>query len=242
MQTEESSIAQRKGRWRWSNECGNAPDTAWPGQHCWKRINAICWSGHLWGELMPDNSEPDWLPPLIRLEDYSGSWDDFFSAVYQIFMEDFVQRKPIFEGRMLGLKRHPEVQPLFGTWSLKAAWRKSELQIFSGWKGFAGQLLSLSILVMVSLRFDEISAEGMKQEFCFGWKSLTIWSSWQIGAVTSCLGQHIASIESTKGENSKKSTRNTGKIREFRRSKKTKGAAIDYCDAFVTPSTAWWMS
>lgn len=58
---------------------------------------------------MPDNSEPDWLPPLIRLEDYSGSWDDFFSAVYQIFMEDFVQRKPIFEGRTLGLKRHPEV-------------------------------------------------------------------------------------------------------------------------------------
>ena len=56
---------------------------------------------------MPENSEPEWLPPLIRFADYSGSWNDFYENDYQLFKEDFVNNKPVFEGRRLRLKRHP---------------------------------------------------------------------------------------------------------------------------------------
>jgi hypothetical protein len=49
-----------------------------------------------------------WLPPLLLLEDYRGNWDCYFAAVYSAFAADFVDSKPMFRGRRLGLKRHPE--------------------------------------------------------------------------------------------------------------------------------------
>jgi hypothetical protein len=51
---------------------------------------------------------PEWLPLQILLQDYGGVWHDYFDAVYDIFHEDFVLSKPIFKGKRLGLKRHPE--------------------------------------------------------------------------------------------------------------------------------------
>lgn len=51
---------------------------------------------------------PEWLPLQVLLEDYGGAWNDYFDAVYKIFHEDFVLSKPIFKGKRLGLKRHPE--------------------------------------------------------------------------------------------------------------------------------------
>jgi hypothetical protein len=51
---------------------------------------------------------PDWLPPLVLLEDYSGNWDAFLAATYEFFKQDFVENTPpLFQGRRLGLKRHP---------------------------------------------------------------------------------------------------------------------------------------
>jgi len=50
---------------------------------------------------------PEWLPALVRLEDYSGDWDAFLNAVYGFFKQDFVDMRPVFRGRRLGLKRHP---------------------------------------------------------------------------------------------------------------------------------------
>lgn len=49
-----------------------------------------------------------WLPPLLLLENYSGNWDSYFNAVYSAFKADFVDNKPVFKGRRLGLKHHPE--------------------------------------------------------------------------------------------------------------------------------------
>lgn len=48
-----------------------------------------------------------WLPPLVLLEDSGGEWNRYVEKVYQYFKEDFIDRKPVFRGRRLGLKRHP---------------------------------------------------------------------------------------------------------------------------------------
>lgn len=50
----------------------------------------------------------NWLPPLLLMEDYGGNWERYFAAVYAVFAADFVDSKPMFQGRRLGLKRHPE--------------------------------------------------------------------------------------------------------------------------------------
>lgn len=49
----------------------------------------------------------DWLPPLVLFGDYSGNWDAYLDAIYDWFKQDFIDSKPVFQGRRLGLKRHP---------------------------------------------------------------------------------------------------------------------------------------
>lgn len=49
------------------------------------------------------------LPKLITLVEFGGDFQAFFDAVYEIFREDFVEVKPIFQGKNLGLKAHPKV-------------------------------------------------------------------------------------------------------------------------------------
>lgn len=48
---------------------------------------------------------PDWLPPLVLFNDYGGNWHAYLDAVYAFFKQDFVDSKPQFQGRRLGLKR-----------------------------------------------------------------------------------------------------------------------------------------
>ena len=57
---------------------------------------------------MTDYNEPEWLPELITMESFGGNWIAFFDAVYNYFHQDFVVNKPVFRGKRLGLKRHPE--------------------------------------------------------------------------------------------------------------------------------------
>lgn len=56
-----------------------------------------------------DGDSIDWLPPLILLSDCGGNWDDYLDTVYKVFVGDFVKSKPLYQGRRLGLKRHPVV-------------------------------------------------------------------------------------------------------------------------------------
>jgi hypothetical protein len=49
----------------------------------------------------------EWLPELVLLEDYGGSWERYFEVLHSFFKEDFVVNKPVFQGRRLALKRHP---------------------------------------------------------------------------------------------------------------------------------------
>ncbi len=50
---------------------------------------------------------PDWLPPLVLFGDYGGAWNAYLEAIYAWFKQDFVDSKPVFQGRRLGLKRLP---------------------------------------------------------------------------------------------------------------------------------------
>ena len=49
------------------------------------------------------------LPSLILLSNFNGIFTDYYEAVYEIFREDFVTNKPLFNGKKLALKTHPYV-------------------------------------------------------------------------------------------------------------------------------------
>lgn len=51
--------------------------------------------------------QQDWLPPLVFFDDYHGDWEKYLTAIYKYFKEDFINTKPKFRGKQLGLKRHP---------------------------------------------------------------------------------------------------------------------------------------
>lgn len=53
------------------------------------------------------NKDVQWLPPLVLLRDHGGEWERYLEAVYAWFKQDFINSKPVFQGRRLGLKRHP---------------------------------------------------------------------------------------------------------------------------------------
>lgn len=52
----------------------------------------------------------DWLPALVLLEQYGRDWGKYIEGVYGYFKKDFVESKPRFENRDVGLKRYPFYQ------------------------------------------------------------------------------------------------------------------------------------
>ena len=56
-----------------------------------------------------NNSEVLQLPDIVQLSEYQGNFQSFYEAVYQIFVMDFVDSQPRFEGIKLGLKKHPKI-------------------------------------------------------------------------------------------------------------------------------------
>lgn len=52
-------------------------------------------------------TKPSWLPPLVFLEQFGGEWHRYIEAVYAYFKADFVDSRPQFQSRTIGLKRNP---------------------------------------------------------------------------------------------------------------------------------------
>jgi len=50
---------------------------------------------------------PDWLPPLVLLQEYDGEWKRYVEALYEYFKVDFIDSKPQFQGKTVGLKQYP---------------------------------------------------------------------------------------------------------------------------------------
>lgn len=47
------------------------------------------------------------LPDLVLMNDYQGSWDTYLEALYNFFKKDFIESKTKYEGKRVGLKKHP---------------------------------------------------------------------------------------------------------------------------------------
>ncbi|MBT2558799.1 hypothetical protein J7E24_13460 [Hymenobacter sp. ISL-91] len=47
------------------------------------------------------------LPECLYLSDFSGNFQDYISAVYEVFCKDFVDSRPKFRGKRLALKKYP---------------------------------------------------------------------------------------------------------------------------------------
>ncbi len=52
---------------------------------------------------------PDWLPPLVLFGDFNGNWNCYLEAIYSCFKQDFIDSRPIFQGRQIDLKSCPLV-------------------------------------------------------------------------------------------------------------------------------------
>ncbi len=50
---------------------------------------------------------PTWLPGLISLDQYKGSWELYSEAVHKEFIKDFVESKPIYEGKPIFVRYEP---------------------------------------------------------------------------------------------------------------------------------------
>lgn len=48
-----------------------------------------------------------WLPPLVLLEGAGGDWNTYEDVLYGCFRADFIESKPRWPGKRVGLKRHP---------------------------------------------------------------------------------------------------------------------------------------
>lgn len=53
---------------------------------------------------------PNWLPPLVEMSAYGGDWPRYEAALYEFFRADFIASAPQFQGKRVGLKRHPMIQ------------------------------------------------------------------------------------------------------------------------------------
>jgi len=49
-----------------------------------------------------------WLPALLRLEDANGNWTAYLEQLHACFVADFIDSKPIWPGKRVGVKRLPE--------------------------------------------------------------------------------------------------------------------------------------
>ena len=56
------------------------------------------------------NWEPDWLPPLVRLDEFEGDWQKYIDAVFAVFYSDFVESRPIFRGLPVAVRKHPLIK------------------------------------------------------------------------------------------------------------------------------------
>ena len=59
---------------------------------------------------------PDWLPDLIRLEDYGGDWQRYEDAIYSKFYTDFIASKPLFQNIPVYIKGFLENGKERGFW------------------------------------------------------------------------------------------------------------------------------
>lgn len=47
-----------------------------------------------------------WLPKIVECKDYN-KWNEYLDILYSIFKKDFIDSKPIFEGKGVNFRKAP---------------------------------------------------------------------------------------------------------------------------------------
>jgi hypothetical protein len=55
------------------------------------------------------------FPDLLMLNDYQGSFQNYFQAVYAVFEQDFIKSQPMYCGQKVSAQKHPEVDGIHRT-------------------------------------------------------------------------------------------------------------------------------
>ena len=50
-----------------------------------------------------------WLPEIIELSDYDGNWNNYNDKLYEIFLNDFINTKPVFKGEYVRIRKQPRL-------------------------------------------------------------------------------------------------------------------------------------
>ncbi len=76
------------------------------------------------------NNAPEWLPPLVRLDEFGGEWSQYIEAVYAHFRADFVASQPRCGKKAIGLKRHPLLDGKEATfWHITSEGREEDKRV-----------------------------------------------------------------------------------------------------------------
>jgi hypothetical protein len=51
--------------------------------------------------------DPPWLPALLLMVDHENSWPVYVEAVYAAFRRDFIDSRPLLDGRRVNCRRDP---------------------------------------------------------------------------------------------------------------------------------------
>ncbi len=60
-------------------------------------------------------SAPNWLPPLVLFTDFDGNWEVYEEELYRFFSRDFIDSKPFYDGKNVGLLHRPSFDGKDGT-------------------------------------------------------------------------------------------------------------------------------
>mgnify|MGYP002682383615 CR=1 FL=1 len=52
---------------------------------------------------------PNWLPPLVLLEESNGDWNNYLTILYEIFKTDFIDTQCNYRGIKIAIKKHPQI-------------------------------------------------------------------------------------------------------------------------------------
>lgn len=55
------------------------------------------------------------FPELVFLNDFKGDFKAFFSAVYEVFENDFIRHQPRYQGLKVSVRKYPEMEGLHRT-------------------------------------------------------------------------------------------------------------------------------
>ena len=135
---------------------------------------------------------PDWLPPLVLFNDYSGDWNAYLEALYACFRQDFIDTNPVFQGRRLGLKRHPMADGKEATFWHMIQEGKAEQERIPDLRRCERIRWPKPIIehdADPAIKVWRNQRVGNKGCAC-GLSGKTTWSFWRIAVSTSCLGPH----------------------------------------------------